>query len=113
MKTRQAVVFAVVLASASGIAWGQSGQAGKPFPVPISPQHRIIGGKLYNPQKSPLWVDLATNVTQYCSSLKVTSIGKISIACDVFRELWDDGGTYGVYRVIGEEYVKTILIYNH
>jgi len=104
LKTKAAVVTAILFAIPCGIVCGQ---------IPITPQNRIVEGKIYNPQKSQLWIDITTNVTKKCSSLKVTSIGNISIICDAFKELLDDGGTYGVYRVIGEEYVKTILIYNH
>lgn len=117
MKMRLMVVLAVVF-SACGVAWGQ---------IPIGPQNRIVGGKLYNPMKSVLWMDITTNIlgdvpprvntyappAPECSSIKVVGVGKTSIGCDVFKELLDDGGTYGVYRVIGEEYVKSILIYNH
>ncbi len=81
--------------------------------IPIDPQNRIVDGKIYNPQKSTLWINVPKDVTERCSKLKVISMGKISISCDVYRDRLDDGGTYGVYRVIGEEYVKTILIYNH
>lgn len=81
--------------------------------VPINPQNRIVEGQIYYPPKSRLWMDLATNVTENCSSLKVTSVGQTSIACDVFREVLDDGGQFGIYRVIGERYEKTIIIFHH
>ena len=99
-----AVVGAILFASLSGIAWGQ---------VPINPQNRIVGGKIYNPRSSPLWMDIRTNLTERLSSLKVQSIGRTSIACDVFGQVLDDGGRWGVFHVIGEDYVKTILIFNH
>jgi len=81
--------------------------------IPIDPQNRIVDGKIYNPQKSALWINVSRDVTERCSKLEVTSIGKISISCDVYRTVLDDGGRYSVFRVIGEKYVKTILIYNH
>ena len=83
------------------------------FPRPVNPQNRIVEGKIYAPEKSNLWMDLATNATENCSSIKVTAIGKLSIGCEVYKEVLDDGGKYGVYRVIGEEYVKHIFIFHH
>ena len=95
--------------------------------LPIDPQNRIVGRNLYRPGKSTLWTDMATNIVgnahprrdtyappdASCSIIKVVSVGKIPIVCDVFKQLYDDGGTYGVYHGIGDEYVKTILIYHH
>jgi hypothetical protein len=99
-------------------------------PLPIDPQNRIVGGHVYRPGRSTLWSDLATTIfwnalpnqavvksyatpAAKCSIIKVATVGKTSISCDVFKQVLDDGGTYGVYRVIGDEYVKTILIYHH
>ncbi len=98
------VVTVFLFASSCGILRGQ---------IPISPQNRIVDGKLYNPQKSALWIDVSRDVTERCSKLQVTGVGKISIGCAVYRDELDDGGRWGVYKVIGEEYVKNIIIYNH
>ncbi len=98
--------------------------------LPIDPRNRIVGGHVYRPDKSVLWSDLAYTIfwnalpkqavvktyatpAARCSIIKVADVGKASISCDVFKEVLDDGGTYGVFNVIGDEYVKTILIYHH
>jgi hypothetical protein len=75
--------------------------------------YRMVNDKTYNPNASSLWIDVVTKTTENGSHLKVTSIGKRSIGCEVFQTIYDDGGTYGVYHSIGERYVKSIVIYNH
>jgi hypothetical protein len=98
--------------------------------LPIDPQNRIVGRQLHRPGRSTLWTDMTTNIlgnvhprqgivntyapaVPSCSIIKVVSVGKTSIVCDVFKQVFDDGGTYGVYHIVGDEYVKTILIYHH
>jgi hypothetical protein len=104
MKVTLALLVTISLGGPVGTVWSQ---------IPINPQNRIINGKIYDPQKSPLWKHLPAEVTTHGSSLKVTSIGEISLVCEVFRTVFDDGGRYGIFQRIGEEYVKTILVYNH
>ena len=64
LKTEIVVVTAFLFASSCGIVCGQ---------IPISPQNRIVDGKIYNPQKSALWIDVARDVTERSSKLEVTS----------------------------------------
>lgn len=98
------IVVAFAFANLCGFVYGE---------IAIEPANRIVDRKIYNPKKSPLWMDITTNIVKHCSKIQVTAVGKTSIGCDVYEELLDDGGTYGVYRVIGEKYIKHILIFNH
>lgn len=76
------------------------------FPLPIRSYNRIVGNKIYNLNNSNLWIDVTTGTTKNGSKLEVKQVGRISIGCAVFKSFYDDGGKYGVYRKLGDEYVK-------
>ena len=94
-------------------------QASRKSSPPINSQNRIVGDKICDPKTSPLWGDVAylcndakkpaPGAESYWRPfLKLKSIGKTSIICDVYASLLADSG-----RVESKPFLKTILIYHH
>ena len=74
------------------------------FPLPLSPQNRIVDGKVYSTNQ---WVDVVPHATNHGSYLKVSSITGDFIVCDVFEGVTDDSTD------AAREPVKSVVIHRH
>lgn len=104
---KREIAIILLLAGVCGTSLGQGVQL-----PPPNYQNRIVEGKIYNPAKSVLWTNMATGTTRHGSKLVVASIGPKSVGFYVYKDIID-WGSYQVGTVIGQEFVKEIVVWNH